>query len=57
MIGVEFARRAREMLEDGGLEVEYHESQGAHQIDPASAAGAVDWLADTLATDGAPGAG
>jgi phospholipase/carboxylesterase len=55
VIGVEFARRAREMLEDGGLVVDYHESQGAHQIDPASAADAVDWLADTLPPGGGPG--
>ena len=29
-----FARRARELLEAGGLEVEYHESDVGHQIDP-----------------------
>jgi phospholipase/carboxylesterase len=30
-----FARRARELLEAGGLEVSYHESDAGHQIDPA----------------------
>ena len=29
-----FARRARELLEGGGLEVEYRESDVGHQIDP-----------------------
>ena len=32
---VGFARRARELLEAGGLDVEYHESDAAHHIDPA----------------------
>jgi phospholipase/carboxylesterase len=48
VIGVEFARRAREVLQDGGLEVDYHESDAGHQIDAANAALAVDWLARTL---------
>jgi phospholipase/carboxylesterase len=43
-----FARRARELLESGGLEVEYHESDAAHQIDPAHVPAAIDWLATTL---------
>jgi len=45
---VGFARRARELLEAGGLEVEYHESDAAHHIDPAHVAPAVAWLAETL---------
>ena len=45
---VGFARRARELLEAGGLDVDYHESDVAHQIDPAHAAAAADWLATTL---------
>jgi phospholipase/carboxylesterase len=49
VIGVEFARRARELLSEGGLEVDYHESDAAHQIDPAHVPAAVDWLAATLA--------
>ena len=31
---VGFARRARALLEGWGLDVEYHESDGAHHIDP-----------------------
>ncbi len=42
---VGFARRARELLEAGGLDVEYQESDVAHQIDPAHAAAAAAWLA------------
>jgi phospholipase/carboxylesterase len=45
---VGFARRARELLEGGGLEVEYHESDAAHQIDPAHLPAATAWLAKTL---------
>ncbi|MGH3142593.1 MAG: alpha/beta hydrolase, partial [Gaiellales bacterium] len=45
VIAVEFARRARERLEAGGLEVEYHESDAAHHIDPADVPAAVSWLA------------
>ena len=45
---VGFARRARELLEAGGLDVSYHESDAAHHIDPAHVPAAVDWLAATL---------
>ena len=45
---VGFARRARELLEAGGLEVEYHESDAAHHIDPAHVPPAVAWLGATL---------
>jgi phospholipase/carboxylesterase len=45
---VEFARRARALLESGGLEVEYHESDVAHSIDPAVVLAAVDWLGAAL---------
>ncbi|HEX8103840.1 MAG TPA: phospholipase, partial [Solirubrobacteraceae bacterium] len=45
---VGFARQARELLEGGGLDVEYHESDAAHHIDPAHVPAAVDWLARTL---------
>jgi phospholipase/carboxylesterase len=44
-----FARRARELLEAGGLDVEYHESDAGHHIDPAHVPAAVDWLGRTLA--------
>jgi phospholipase/carboxylesterase len=43
-----FARRARALLEEGGLEVEYHESDVAHQIDPAHVPAARAWLEATL---------
>jgi phospholipase/carboxylesterase len=45
---VGFAFRARELLEAGGLEVEYHESDVAHSIDPAHVPAAVEWLRTTL---------
>jgi phospholipase/carboxylesterase len=45
---VDFARRAHEFLEAGGLPVEYHESDAAHHIDPAHVPPAIDWLAKTL---------
>jgi phospholipase/carboxylesterase len=48
VIGVEFARRARELLEAGGLEVEYRESELGHQIDPADLRDAAAWLSATL---------
>jgi phospholipase/carboxylesterase len=39
-----FARRAKEILEVGGVDVEYHESDVAHTIDPAHARAASAWL-------------
>jgi phospholipase/carboxylesterase len=48
IIGVEFGRAARELLEGAGLEVEYHESDVAHQIDPADVPSAVEWIGATL---------
>jgi phospholipase/carboxylesterase len=45
---VDFARRARELLEQGGLDVDYHESDAAHHIDPSHVSPAVDWLGATL---------
>jgi predicted esterase len=44
VIGVEFARRARETLSGGGLEVDYHEFPGGHEIDPALIPVAQSWL-------------
>jgi phospholipase/carboxylesterase len=43
-----FARQARDLLEAGGLDVEYHESDAAHHIDPAHVPAAVAWLDATL---------
>ena len=48
---VGFARQARELLEQGGLEVEYHESDAGHHIDPAHVPAAVEWLAATLSVE------
>ena len=45
---VGFARRARELLEAGGIDVSYHESDAAHHIDPAHLPAAVDWLRTTV---------
>jgi phospholipase/carboxylesterase len=51
VIGVDFGRRARDLLEAGGLPVEYHESDAAHHIEPADVPAAVAWLAATLPAD------
>lgn len=48
VMAVDFARQARTLLEDGGVEVEYHESDAAHHIDPAHVPAAVEWVATTL---------
>ena len=49
---VDFARRARRLLEDSGMEVEYHEGDQGHWIEPAQVAEAHRWL--TAATGGGP---
>jgi phospholipase/carboxylesterase len=49
IMDVEFARRARALLADAGLPVEYHESDAAHHIDPAHVPAAVEWLGRILA--------
>jgi phospholipase/carboxylesterase len=48
IIGIEFAERARELLEDGGLDVTYRTSELGHQIDPAHLREASVWLGETL---------
>jgi phospholipase/carboxylesterase len=45
---VEFAQGARELLEAGGIELEYHESDAAHHIDPAHVGPAASWLEAVL---------
>jgi phospholipase/carboxylesterase len=45
---VGFARRARELLEAGGIDVEYHESDAGHHIDPQHLPPAIAWLRTTL---------
>jgi phospholipase/carboxylesterase len=48
VMAVDFARRARDLLAGAGLDVEYHESDAGHHIDPAHVPAAVDWLLATL---------
>jgi phospholipase/carboxylesterase len=48
IMDIKFAHCARELLEAGGLAVEYHESDLGHQIDPAHLSAAAEWLARTL---------
>jgi phospholipase/carboxylesterase len=48
VIGVEFARSARELLEGDGLAVEYRESDLGHQIDPEDLRAAAGWLGEVL---------
>jgi phospholipase/carboxylesterase len=48
VMDVGFARQARDLLEAGGVDVEYHESDAAHHIDPHDLPAAVSWLASTV---------
>jgi phospholipase/carboxylesterase len=48
VIGVEFARGARELLEPAGFAVDYRESEATHSIDPADVPRASAWLASTI---------
>jgi phospholipase/carboxylesterase len=57
IIEVEYGRRAHELLEAGGLEVEYRESDLGHQIDPSHLVDARAWVAETLAGPASGGAG
>jgi phospholipase/carboxylesterase len=54
VIGVEFARRARELLEGAGLQVAYHESEVGHQVDPGVLPAAGSWLGESIAPIGSP---
>jgi phospholipase/carboxylesterase len=49
IIDVAFARAARELLEDARIDVDYRESDAAHNIDPGDIPRAVSWLEHTLA--------
>jgi phospholipase/carboxylesterase len=49
IIGVEFARQARELLEGAGLTLDYRESEASHNIDPPDLARARQWLESALA--------
>ena len=44
IMDVALGRGARDLLEDGGLDVEYRESDVAHQIDPRYLPAAAEWL-------------
>jgi phospholipase/carboxylesterase len=48
VIGIEFAERARQLLEEGGLAVEHYESELGHQIEPAHLTAARSWLEETI---------
>jgi phospholipase/carboxylesterase len=48
VIPVTFARRARELLDSAGFDVDYRESEAAHHVDPGDIPRAVAWLTTTL---------
>ena len=48
VINIEFAHRARRLLSDGAIKVEYREFAGGHEIDPAVLPAAGAWLDLTL---------
>ena len=47
IIEVGFARRAQQLLEHAGMDVEYHEGDYGHWIEPAALAAATRWLEAT----------
>jgi predicted esterase len=49
VIGLQFARRAHEVLAAHGFQVDYRESNAMHNIDPDDVPRAVAWLEETLA--------
>jgi phospholipase/carboxylesterase len=55
IMDVEFAHRARDLIEAGGLDVTYRESDIGHQIDPSHLADATAWLGETLPAQARPG--
>jgi phospholipase/carboxylesterase len=48
IIDIGFARQAREVLERGGLAVDYRESELGHQIDADDLTAATEWLGETI---------
>jgi phospholipase/carboxylesterase len=48
VIDIGFGRAAQTLLSDGGAEVEYHESDGGHHVDPAQMVAARTWLGVAL---------
>jgi phospholipase/carboxylesterase len=49
---VDFARRARDLLEGAGFQLEYHESDAGHEIDHGHLRAAADWLLAALGQSG-----
>jgi phospholipase/carboxylesterase len=49
VISLDFARAAAERLRDAGLQVDYHESEAGHHIDPREIPSAGAWLSATFA--------
>jgi phospholipase/carboxylesterase len=45
VMAVEFARKARELLESAGIALDYRESDAGHEITAADARAAAEWLA------------
>jgi phospholipase/carboxylesterase len=54
VIDVSFARSARDLLQRDELEVEYHEGDGGHYIEPAHVAAAARWLSSALTSASRP---
>ena len=52
VISVEFARAARELLEGGGLEVTYDETEAAHHVDPRALATLPAWVESAIERGG-----
>jgi phospholipase/carboxylesterase len=48
IMDIAFAHDARATLEEAGMPVTYHESDAAHQIDPAHIPAAQEWLAGAM---------
>ena len=48
VMNVEFAREARRLLEGAGFDVEYHESDAAHYIDPNHVPAASRWVSERV---------
>jgi phospholipase/carboxylesterase len=54
IMDIGFARQARELLESAGLQVDYHESELGHQVDPEHLRSAAAWLERTLRPEFSP---
>jgi phospholipase/carboxylesterase len=54
VIGVEFARAARDALSASPVELTYHEHEGGHHVDPRLLAELPDWVARAIERAAAP---